>query len=144
VIREARIEDAEAICKIYNHYVINTIITFEEDPVSLGEMQDRIAKVTLTFPWLVTEEDGIVIGYANANNWKVRSAYRFSVETTIYLHPDFVGKGLGSKLYASLISELRDRSLHSAIGGIALPNESSVALHERLGFQEVAQFKEVG
>jgi L-amino acid N-acyltransferase YncA len=107
-------------------------------------MQDRIAKVTLTFPWLVKEEDGIVIGYANTNNWKVRSAYRFSVESTIYLHPDFVGRGLGSKLYASLISRLRDRSLHTAIGGIALPNESSVALHERLGFQKVAHFKEVG
>jgi L-amino acid N-acyltransferase YncA len=144
MIREARTEDAEAICKIYNHYIINTIITFEEEPVSLGEMKDRILRVTLTFPWLVSEKNGIVNGYAYVANWKTRSAYRFSVESTIYLHPDFIGKGLGRKLYASLISDLRNRSLHSVIGVIALPNESSVALHERLGFQKVAHLKEVG
>jgi L-amino acid N-acyltransferase YncA len=144
MIREARTEDEEAICKIYNHYIINTIITFEEEPVSLGEMKDRILRVTLTFPWLVSEKNGIVNGYAYVANWKTRSAYRFSVESTIYLHPDFIGKGLGRKLYASLISDLRNRSLHSVIGVIALPNESSVALHERLGFQKVAHLKEVG
>jgi L-amino acid N-acyltransferase YncA len=144
MIRQARPEDAEAICRIYNHYVINTVITFEEEPISLEEMKDRIVKVTRTLPWLVWEEDGIVKGYAYATNWMTRSAYRFSVESTIYLQRDFIGRGLGRKLYASLISELRNRSLHCVIGVIALPNESSVALHERLGFQKVAHFKEVG
>jgi L-amino acid N-acyltransferase YncA len=144
MIREARPEDAEAMCRIYNHYVINTIITFEEEPISLKEMKDRIVKVTRTLPWLVWEENGTVNGYAYASNWKTRSAYRFSVESTIYLHPDVIGRGLGRKLYASLLSELRSRFLHCVIGVIALPNESSVALHERLGFQKVAHFKEVG
>jgi L-amino acid N-acyltransferase YncA len=144
MIRNVNIEDAGAICDIYNHYVLNTTITFEEEPVSIKEMQGRIVEVTASLPWSVSEESGKVIGYAFASNWKSRCAYRFSVESTVYLHPDFIGKGIGRRLYESLISELRNRSLHGVIGGIALPNEGSVALHERLGFIKVAHFKEVG
>jgi phosphinothricin acetyltransferase len=144
MIRNVNTEDAQAICNIYNHYVLNTTITFEEKPVSLDEMKDRIAKGTTTLPWFVSEENGIINGYAYASNWKTRSAYRFSVESSIYLQLDSIGKGLGRTLYGSLIVELRNRSIHSAIGGIALPNESSVALHERLGFRKVAHFAEVG
>lgn len=144
MIRNVNIEDAAAICNIYNHYVQNTIITFEEEPVTIEEMQSRIAEVTSSLPWFVFEENGKVVGYAYASQWKSRCAYRFSVESAIYLHPDFIGKGIGRRMYESLISELRNRSLHGAIGGIALPNEGSVALHERLGFVKVAHFKEVG
>jgi phosphinothricin acetyltransferase len=144
MIRSVCTEDAEAICSIYNHYVKNTIVNFEEKPVSREEMKDRIAKVTFSLPWIVWEENGEIKGYAYASNWKTRSAYRFSVESSIYLQPDFIGKGAGRILYEALISELRNLSLHSVIGGIALPNESSVALHERLGFAKVAHFKEVG
>ncbi len=144
MIRHVKIEDAKAICDIYNHYVRNTIITFEEEPVSLQEMRDRITKVTLTFPWLVLEEKGIISGYAYASNWNIRSAYRFSAESTIYLQSDSIDKGLGRKLYEYLLSDLRNRSLHSVIGVIALPNENSIALHEKLGFQKVAHFSEVG
>jgi len=144
MIRNVNIEDAGAICDIYNHYVLNTAITFEEAPVSIKEIQSRIAEVTSSLPWYVSEENGKVIGFAYASKWKSRCAYRFSVESTAYLHPDFIGKGIGRRLYRSLISELRNRSLHGVIGGIALPNEGSVALHERLGFVKVAHFKEVG
>ena len=144
MIRSIYTEDTEAICSIYNHYVKNTIITFEEKPVSKEEMTDRIAKVTVSLHWIVLEEEGEINGYAYANNWKIRSAYRFSVESTIYLRPDLIGKGAGRILYEDLISKLRNLSLHTVIGGIALPNESSVALHERLGFLKVAHFTEVG
>jgi len=144
MIRDVKIEDAETVCNIYNHYVRNTIITFEEKPVSVGEMKNRIAEVTATLPWFVLEEKGIISGYAYSTNWKIRSAYRFSVESTIYLQPCSMGKGFGKRLYESMLSELRKRSLHSVIGGISLPNESSVALHERLGFRKVAHFSEVG
>ena len=144
MIRSVCTEDAEAICSIYNYYVKNTIATFEENPVSKEEMKDRIAKVTVSLPWVVWEENGEIKGYAYASNWKTRSAYRFSVESSIYLQSDFIGKGAGRILYETLISELRNLSLHAVIGGIALPNESSVALHERLGFIKVAHFKEVG
>ncbi len=144
MIRSVYTEDAEAVCSIYNHYVKNTIITFEENPVSKEEMKDRIAKATVSLPWVVWEDNEEIKGYAYARKWKIRSAYRFSVESSIYLQPDFIGKGAGRILYEALISELRNLSLHSVIGGIALPNESSVALHERLGFAKVAHFKEVG
>jgi phosphinothricin acetyltransferase len=144
MIRNASTEDAVAICSIYNHYIINTINTFEEEPVSIKEMKELITKVTVSLPWFVLEKNGIINGFAYASKWKIRSGYRFSVESTIYLQPDFIGKGLGRRLYESLITELHNRSLHSVIGGIALPNESSVALHERLGFQKIAHFKEIG
>jgi L-amino acid N-acyltransferase YncA len=144
MIRSVYIEDAEAVCSIYNHYVRNTIITFEETPISKEMMKDRIAEATVSLPWVVWEDNEEIRGYAYASKWKTRSAYRFSVESSIYLQPDFIGKGTGKILYEALISELRNRSLHTVIGGIALPNENSVALHERLGFIKVAHFKEVG
>jgi L-amino acid N-acyltransferase YncA len=144
MIRGVYTEDAKAICSIYNHYVKNTIFTFEENPVSKEEMKDRIAEATVSLPWVVWEDNEEIKGYAYACKWKTRSAYRFSVESSIYLQPDFIGNGAGRILYEALISELRNLSLHTVIGGIALPNESSVALHERLGFIKVAHFKEVG
>jgi phosphinothricin acetyltransferase len=144
MIRGVYTKDTEAVCSIYNHYVKNTIFTFEENPVSTEEMKDRIAEATVSLPWVVWEENGEIKGYAYASKWKTRSAYRFSVESSIYLQPDFIGKGAGRILYETLISDLRNLSLHTVIGGIALPNESSVALHEQLGFLKVAHFKEVG
>jgi len=138
------VDDAKAICAIYDHYIRETVITFEEEPVSVEEMEDRIRRVTPSFPWLVYESDGKIIGYAYADRWKSRSAYRYAVESTIYVDPRYTGQGIGKQLYGSLIPELRLRSLHSVLGVIALPNPASVALHERMGFVKVAHFKEVG
>jgi L-amino acid N-acyltransferase YncA len=145
VIRQAVATDAEAISRIYNHYILDTIITFEEQPVPSSEMAERIAEVTsASLPWLVAEQDGSILGYARASKWKGRSAYRFSVETTIYLAPHCLGRGIGTSLYQLLLEQLKDLGLHVAIGGIALPNAASLALHEKLGFRKVAQFAEVG
>jgi L-amino acid N-acyltransferase YncA len=145
VIRQSAASDAEAISRIYNHYIRETIITFEEQPVSASVMAERIAEVTAAaLPWLVAERDGAIMGYAYASTWRERSAYRFSVETTIYLVPHCLGKGIGTDLYQKLLKQLKDLGLHMAIGGIALPNAASVALHEKLGFNKVAQFPEVG
>lgn len=93
---------------------------------------------------MVAEDRGVVVGYAYASKWKARSAYRFAVESTVYLDPHYTGKGVGTKLYQELLKILRTKSLHVVIGGIAQPNPASVALHERLGFEKVAHFKEVG
>ena len=145
MIRQAVSTDAEAIARIYNHYVRETIVTFEEQPVSAEEMAKRLADTAVaSLPWLVLEQDGAILGYALASKWKSRSAYRFAVETTIYLAPHCVGKGAGSRLYQSLVNDVRSRGFHTAIGGIALPNPGSVALHEKLGFRQVAHFSEVG
>jgi len=144
MVRIVTAEDAGAICDIYNPYIKNTIITFEEEPVSTEEMENRILKVTSSLPWLVYEMNGNVIGYAYADQWKSRSAYRYAVESTIYVNPRFTGQGIGRQLYESLIPELRRRSLHGVIGVIALPNPASIAFHEKMGFEKAAHFKEVG
>lgn len=144
MIRNVNMNDAEAICDIYNDYIQNTIVTFEEDWVSIEEMQKRFREVTVSFPWLVFESNGHVVGYAYASQWKGRHAYRHTVESTIYLSPTVIGRGIGSQLYEQLIADLRSRNIHSVIGGIALPNPASIALHKKMGFEKVAHFKEVG
>lgn len=144
MIRLARGGDADVIARIYNYYVEQTIVTFEEAPVSVEEMQARIEEVTPALPWLVDEQDGVVVGYAYAGQWKSRCAYRFSVESTVYLDRQYTGRGIGTRLYRQLVEALRSRSLHAVVAGIALPNAASVALHERLGFEKVAHFKAVG
>lgn len=143
-IRPAAGDDTARICEIYNHYVTNTIVTFEEVPVPIDDMSKRIEEVTAAFPWLVHETGGIVDGYAYAASWKRRSAYRFAVESTIYLQPGVTGRGIGERLYRALIEALRHCPVHSVIGGISLPNPASVALHEKLGFSKIGQFHEVG
>jgi L-amino acid N-acyltransferase YncA len=144
MIRPATADDAAAVAAIYNHYVATTTISFEEQPVSAADMAGRIAGVTATLPWLVFEQDGIVLGYAYATPWRARSAYRFSVESSVYVSSAHPRMGIGSRLYRALLDELRARGLHMVIGGIAQPNEGSVALHEAMGFEKVAHFKQVG
>lgn len=144
MLRSCTPADAPQICDIYNYYVRETVITFEEAPVAEREMAGRIAEITTRLPWFVWEADGEIIGYAYASAWKGRAAYRHSVESSVYLAPHVTGKGVGTKLYAALIDELRQRGLHCVIGGAALPNPASVALHEKLGFAKVAEFREVG
>jgi len=144
MIRPAATADAAAIAEIYNHYVLHTPVTFEEEPVSSEQIRARMADIQAAYPWLVYEQRGSIEGYAYAGKWHSRCAYRNSVETTVYLDSAKLGKGIGSQLYGELIRMLRSAGLHVAVGGIALPNASSVALHEKLGFVKVAHFKEVG
>jgi phosphinothricin acetyltransferase len=107
-------------------------------------MGERIAAVMCSLPWLVAEAGRVVVGYAYATPWRTRSAYRFAVESTVYLSPDHTRQGLGSQLYRELIGELRARKLHTALGIIALPNPASIAVHEKMGFERVAELKQVG
>jgi phosphinothricin acetyltransferase len=144
MIRPATPDDAAAIVAIYNHYIDTTTISFEEHPVSPEDMAGRIRDVTAHLPWLVQERDGQVAGYAYATKWRVRAAYRYSAETSVYVAQGQGGRGIGSALYKALLEELRTHGIHMAIGGIAQPNPASVALHESLGFEKVAHFKEVG
>ena len=101
--------DAEQICGIYNHYVRETVVTFEESPVTPADMARRIADVTTRLPWLVWEVDGTILGYAYATPWKARAAYRYAVEASIYLSESATGRGLGSRLYLALIDQLRQK-----------------------------------
>lgn len=146
MIREVQAQDASSISTIYNHYIENTVVTFEEEVITASEILKRITKVTDDdLPWFVAEdESGNILGYAYAAKWRDRFSYRFSVEVTVYLSPEQISKGLGTKLYQVLFDELKRKNIHSAIGGITLPNEGSVALHEKFGMLKVAHFKEVG
>lgn len=144
-IRNATVDDAAAIAAIYNPYVANTCTTFETDTVSAQDMRERLAEADeLQLPWLAATESGSVVGYAYASRWKGRCAYRHSAESTVYLDQSSRGQGIGRALYTVLIDRLRAQGIHTVIGGIALPNDASIALHERLGFEKVAHFKQVG
>jgi L-amino acid N-acyltransferase YncA len=144
-VRTVRAGDAESIARIYNHYVAQTTITFEEAAVAVADMRQRLDDIAAAnLPFLVADAGGDVIGYASAGKWKGRCAYRFSVEVSVYIDPAHGRKGVGSALYAELFPLLRDSGIHAVIGGIALPNQASVALHEKFGLTKVAHFREVG
>lgn len=145
MIRPVRSEDAEQIATIYNHYINSTFITFEETPVTAADMLQRIQKVTTAgYPWLVAEDSGRAIGWAYVSPWRDRSAYRFTVESSVYIDPHYTGKGWGMRLYAALFAVLNHTSCHVVIGGIALPNDASVALHEKFRMEKIAHFRAVG
>ncbi|MBK3515956.1 arsinothricin resistance N-acetyltransferase ArsN1 family B [Carboxylicivirga marina] len=144
MIRQINPTDAEAVVAIYNHYIIHSIATFELEPIDAQTMQQRIASIGDKYPYLVYEENNQILGYAYASEWKGRKAYSRTVETSVYLHSEAKGKGIGTKLYTQLIEELKSMNMHALIGGISLPNEASVALHEKFGFEKIGQFKEVG
>ena len=144
-IRPAAISDAESIAGIYNYYVTDTIVTFEEEPVSSSEIAQRMEEVrSASLPWLVAEHGGRVVGYAYASKWKARSGYRFSTEISVYLDAGQGGRGIGSTLYVELFSILRGLGIRNVVGGIGLPNEASVALHEKFGMTKVAHFPAIG
>jgi len=143
-IRNATIEDAESVAEIYNYYISRTHHTFETEPVSTEMMAARITAVSKRYPFLVAVVDGTVMGYAYAVRFKLREAYEHSAEVSIYVRNDSKQRGLGTSLYSKLFSELADTNVHAIIAGIALPNDSSVKFHEKLGFEKVAHFLEVG
>ncbi|SHG64277.1 arsinothricin resistance N-acetyltransferase ArsN1 family B [Massilia sp. CF038] len=144
-LRNATAADAPAIAAIYNHYILNTTISFEEEPVTAPVIAARIAEVQAAgLPWLVALMNGELVAYAYATKWRVRAAYRFSVESSVYVAQNRARTGLGKALYRVLIERLRTAGVHLVIGGIALPNEPSVALHEAMGYVKAAHFTEVG
>jgi len=132
-IRLATTNDAAAIAGIYAPYVENTRISFEKEPPDAAEIAQRIM-ANATHPWLVAEEDSRVVGYTSTSPMRARRAYRWAVETGIYLDPAAHGRGLGRRLYEAHLDLLTRQGFVAVIVGIALPNEPSVALHEKLGF----------
>jgi phosphinothricin acetyltransferase len=144
-IRTVRADDAGAIAALYNHYVLHSTVTFEEQAVTAEEIGRRIGAVEAAgLPWLVRDVDGQPVAYAYATPWRPRSAYRFSVEVTVYVAHTAQRAGHGRALYEALFAELRARGRHAALGGITLPNDASVALHEAMGMVKVAHLPEVG
>ncbi len=143
-VREVTMDDVIDITKIYNHYVENTTITFDLVLSTEEEMAERITGIMKTYPFLVITEDDEVVGFAYASQWKDKAAYQFCAETTIYLHPNAVSKGLGLRLYNALLAALPLFDIATVIGCITIPNPESIALHEKLGFKKVGEFDHVG
>lgn len=146
MIREATLSDAGDIAQIYNYYISETAVTFETSTISREVMKQRIRKVLAEgLPWLVAaDSNNKITGYAYSTPWRERSAYRFTVEVSVYLSEQNLGKGIGSALYQRLFENLKDKGVHSIIGGITLPNSASIALHEKFSMRQVAHFKQVG
>ena len=145
-VRPATDQDLEAINEIYNHYVTETHVTFDDEPMTVEGRCEWFGHYAETgrHRVLVATEGGEVTGFATSSRFRPKPGYLTSVETTVYLAPDATGKGAGTRLYAELFRRLDGEDLHRAYAGIALPNPASVALHARFGFKRVALFTEQG
>ncbi len=146
IIRHAEPRDLPALLDIYNHYIVNTPITFDIEPRTLEQRRqwlDLFARAG-RHQCFVAARGEAAIGWACSGRFKDRAAYDTSVETSIYLAPDEHGKGLGRRLYAALFEALKGEDVHRAFGGITQPNEASVGLHRAMGFAPVGTYKEVG
>ena len=146
-VRHGKSDDLNRLVEIYNHYVVNTHITFDTEAFLVTDRIQWFNQFTRTgrYRLLVAEDGAGPLGYATSTRFKPRAAYDTSVETTIYLDPAQCGLGTGSLLYGALFDELvAEASVHRAYAGIALPNEASVRLHEKLGFERVGSYHEVG
>ena len=144
MVRNAEAKDASQIASIYNYYIENTTVSFEEKSVTREEMESRINDYTKAYPWLVYEENGKILGYCYATKWRVRSAYKYSAETSVYVDKDCHGKGIGTGLYTELVRRCKEQGIHVLVAGIALPNEKSQKIHEKIGFKKIAHFEEIG
>jgi L-amino acid N-acyltransferase YncA len=136
--------DAAACVTIYAPHVESGATSFEEEPPDVAAFAERIAGTAKTYPWLVAERDGAVVGYAYACPHRARPAYRWAVEVSVYVAAEERGRGHGEGLYVELIERLRRQRFQVACAGITLPNEASVALHESLGFVAVGVYRRIG
>jgi phosphinothricin acetyltransferase len=142
-IRLATLDDAEPVQGIYAPYCL-TPVSFELEPPSIEEMRGRLAKVLGQYPWLLCENGGEILGYAYATRHRERAAYRWSVDTSVYVRRGRHRRGVGRALYTSLLAVLPLQGFVNAYAGVTLPNPASVGLHEALGFQPVGVYRQVG
>jgi L-amino acid N-acyltransferase YncA len=144
-LRAASSADAAAIAAIYAPYVTDSFVSFETEPPTVEEVRARIEACGDRYPWLVAEDlGGTILGYAYATAFRPRLAYRYAVETTVYLAAGAGGRGIGHALYGSLIATLEAQGFAQAIGAVTLPNPASVRLHQKLGFVQAGIYRQVG
>jgi L-amino acid N-acyltransferase YncA len=143
-IRQATEEDASRISEIYNYYVLNTTVTFENAVVDAADVVERIREKMAKYNWLVGEVDGRIVGYSYFGSFRPRSAYRETVESTIILDRDCTGRGYGSALYEKLLQSVETMGFREIIAVIALPNPESLKLHRKMGFVEAGVLRNVG
>lgn len=143
-IRSVCEADAEKILEIYSHYITDTVISFETEVPSFKSFKERINSIKDSFPYIVCELDGCIVGYAYASAHRERAAYKFSVDVSVYVAAEQHGKGIGKALYAKLFELLENQGFFTAYAGITLPNKKSIGLHKAFGFNEVGVYHKVG
>jgi L-amino acid N-acyltransferase YncA len=144
-IRKATLEDAAQIAEIYNYYIKTSHATFELETIDAAEMQSRISETfQKNYPFFVCVENEEIVGYAYGRYFRPRRAYMHSIEVSVYIKNGAEAKGIGTRLYEKLLHEILQKDFHAIIAGISLPNDASVKLHEKFGFEKVAHFREVG
>ena len=146
-IRAARLDDLEALTDIYNHYIVNTAITFDLETFTAAERRGWFDDHHASGPHrllVATDGHGRCLGYASSSRWRPKSAYNTTVETSVYCHPDALGRGCGTALYTALFAALKNEEVHTIVAGVSLPNPASLSLHERFGFRPVGVFHAVG
>src|SRR5690348_10479220 len=143
-IRLATEDDAAQILEIYAPFCLDTTVSLETEPPSLDEMRRRMTKTLPSFPWLVCDEAGLVLGYAYASKHRERAAYVWSVDVSVYVCEGRRRGGLGRALYTSLFAILRLQGYYNALAGVTLPNPGSEGLHRAMGFQPVGVYRNIG
>ena len=145
-IRRAEQSDLPALLDIYNHYVLNTAITFDIEPRTLEQRQTWFDQFAATgkYQCFVAAKDGVAIGWASTSRFTERAAYDTTIETSIYLAPDATGRGLGRALYEALFDAIEGEDVHRIFAGATLPNAASVRLHLAMGFRQTGVQPEVG
>ncbi len=144
IVRDAMSADTEALLAIYKPFVVETAVSFELEPPSAAEFEQRIVAAQSKWAWLVAERGDELLGYAYGSSHRSRAAYQWSVEVSAYVHGAHRRQGVGKALYARLLGVLADKGYCMAYAGITLPNEPSIRLHESLGFREVGVFRRAG
>jgi phosphinothricin acetyltransferase len=146
LVRPATDADLPRLNEIYNHYIVNTPITFDIEPWTVEQRREWFTHYALdgTHRVLVAEEGGVILGSTWSSQFRPKRAYHTTIETSVYCAPESVGRGIGALLYEALFEALRGEPIHRALAGITQPNDASVKLHERFGFKRVALFSEVG
>lgn len=144
MIRNVRTDDAQAIATIYNNYILRTTISFETETLTEEEMRGRIESIAAEYPYFVFEEGGSVVSFCYAHRWKERFAYSQTLETTVYVAPSYVRRGIGRGMMTKLIAECRQRGFHALVACITAENEASIKMHEAVGFRQVSLFEQVG
>ena len=140
IIRLATVADAEAILKIYEPYILNTVITFEYEKVPLSVFKERMTKVMAQFPWFVCHIDGMLAGYAYCSPHLERAAFAWDCECSVYIAPEFHRRGIASALYNAMFKLVKEQGYYTVYSLICVPNESSLALHIKYGFTEIGTF----
>ncbi|SRR5687767_12362862 len=146
-IRAATLDDLDALTGIYNHYIVNTAITFDLQTLTAADRRGWFDDHRESGPHrllVATDRHDRCLGYASSSRWRPKPAYNTTVETSVYCHPDALGQGCGTALYAALFTVLENEDVHTAVAGVSLPNPASLSLHERFGFRPVGVFHAVG